>query len=158
MEMNAVYVETSIVSYLTGRPSRDLVIAARQQETREWWENSRDNFDVFISQRVLDEAGEGNATLAEARLSAIRELPILDLTENVFDLTEHLIGTNTVPKEYPDDAVHIAVAAVHGIDYILTWNFKHLNNAIRKTSIEKQVRAFGYECPVICTPEELTKD
>jgi len=146
------------VSYLTGRPSRDLIIAARQQETREWWENHRVNFEVFISQRVLDEAGEGNVYFAEARLSAVRDLPILDLSFDVFELTDHLVRTGTVPKEYPDDAVHISVAAVHGIDFLLTWNFKHLNNAIRKTGIEKQVRAFGYECPIICTPEELTKE
>jgi hypothetical protein len=111
---------------------------------------------VYISELVVRECGDGDKQAAEARLSAIADFPLLDLTEDCHDLAAFLVAQKAVPAEYPEDALHIAVGAVHGIDYLLTWNFKHINNAVRRTAIEKAVEMYGYACPVICTPEELT--
>lgn len=150
-----VYLETSVVSYFTGRPSRDLIVAARQQQTHYWWDNRISAFDVFTSKMVWDEAGDGDYTAAQKRLHAIREFPILDLTEECYNLAKKMIKLNAIPPEYPEDALHIAVSTLHGMDFILTWNFTHINNAQTKRKIEKTIRDYGYECPLICTPEEL---
>ncbi|NKB25054.1 MAG: hypothetical protein GKR87_11900 [Kiritimatiellae bacterium] len=152
---STVYIETSVVSYYTGRPSRDLVIAARQQQTNDWWANRLPGFDVFVSNLVLEEVSTGDPNAVGKRLLSIEDIPLLDLTEDVFSLSEVLLKHHAIPKEYPEDALHIAVSAVHGIDYLLTWNFTHINNAETKSKIEKSVWDYGYECSVICTPEEL---
>jgi predicted nucleic acid-binding protein len=154
--MQTVYLETSVVSYCASRQSRDIIIAARQQETRDWWHKYSQKYEIFISQQVVDEASDGDQEAAADRLRVIEGLTLLELTDDSLVLAEHLVLTNAIPSEYPEDAVHIAVAAVHGMDYLLTWNFKHINNATRKGTIERQVRYLGYECPIICTPEELT--
>lgn len=150
-----VYIETSIVSYYTSRPNRDLIIAARQQQTYDWWNNRIKDFDVFISKMVLEEIADGNTNAAEKRLIVVNNFTLLDLTESVFTLAQELIQSKTMPQEYPEDSLHVAVAAVNGIDFILTWNFAHINNAETKRKIEAFIRNHGYECPVICTPEEL---
>ncbi|MCP4270228.1 MAG: type II toxin-antitoxin system VapC family toxin [Candidatus Brocadiaceae bacterium] len=152
---STVYIETSVVSYYTGRPSRDLIVAARQQQTHDWWNNRIKDFDVFTSKMVLDEAGDGDHAAAQKRLRIIEKFPILDLTENCFILAQKLIQFKAVPQNYPEDALHIAVATINGMDFILTWNFVHINNAETKRKIETTIREYEYECPVICTPEEL---
>lgn len=152
-----VYVESSVVSYLRSRISRDLVLAARQQETRDWWEDDRRRYEVYASEIVVREISRGDREAAAERLEALRDVPNLDLNEESYSLAEVLLDSGAIPKEYPEDALHIAVATVHGIDYLLTWNFRHINNAAHRSAIEHAVRAHGFECPVICTPEELTE-
>lgn len=155
---SSVYLETSIISYYTSRSNRDLIIAARQQQTHDWWKNRLEDFDVFISKMVLEEAADGDSTAAGERLHVVKDFPILDLTETTYTLAQELIRSKAMPKEYPEDALHVAIAALNGIDFILTWNFTHINNAETKRKIETSVRHQGYECPVICTPEELMGD
>jgi hypothetical protein len=153
-----VYVETTVISYLTGWPSRDLVRAAHQQVTREWWNNRRGGFDLFVSQAVLEEASGGDPDAARERLVAIAGLPILDLSEDVTALARRLVDHVRLPERAQVDALHIAYAAVHGIEFLLTWNCRHIANAVLRPRIEEVCRDSGYEPPVICTPEELTED
>ena len=122
------------MSYYVGRPSRDLVTAARQQVTREWWEENRQAFDAYISALVLEEAGGGEPSAATKRLDALEGMPILSLTTEIEDLAAVLTEDGPIPENHAEDALHIAIASIHGMDFLLTWK---------------------YECPVICSPEEL---
>jgi predicted nucleic acid-binding protein len=150
-----IYVETTVVSYFTGRATRDLVIAARQEETRSLWPQLTSDFDTFISALVYEEASRGNAEQAQKRLTAIKQFPVLDVEDEAHDLAARLLADRAVPEEFPEDAVHIAVAAVNGIDILLTWNFSHINNPFKKMLIRQSVENSGYRCPEICSPEEL---
>jgi len=152
----SVYVETTVVSYLTSRPSRDLVRAAHQEITREWWDGHRHRFEVVVSRIVLDEAGRGDADAAKKRLSVLEGLPLLEMTEDVFDVAWSLLDTGTLPQAARIDALHVAVAAVHGIDVLLTWNCRHLANGELIGAVSRQLWSMGYAPPVICTPDELT--
>jgi hypothetical protein len=151
------YVETTIVSYLTAWPSRDLVRAAHQQVTREWWA-TRGSFELFISQFVLDEAAAGDAAAAAPRLDALREVALLDVTEDAILLAGDLVRGGGLPAKARVDALHVAMAAVHGMDFLLTWNCKHIANAATRGTIEDLCRTAGFEPPIICTPLELPKD
>ncbi len=151
----SVYLETSVISYYAGRPSRDLVTTARQTITRDWWEEARGHFDTYISVLVLEEVKAGNPSAAEKRLEAIVGFPILEITGTAEDLAEKLVEEGHIPTDNVEDALHIALATVHGMDFLLTWNFRHINNAHMKSRIRTAVEAAGYECPVICSPEEL---
>jgi predicted nucleic acid-binding protein len=150
-----VYLETTIVSYLASRPSRDLVVAAHQEITREWWEKRRKAFAVYISQVVLDESSSGDREAAKRRFDLVASVPVLAVTEDVAELAERLIDDGPIPREAADDALHIAVAAVHGIDFLLTWNCKHLANAQFRGAVSQVLFQNGYASPIICTPEEL---
>lgn len=150
-----IYIETSVVSYLVARMSRDLITAAHQQLTQEWWDSRRANFDLFISQLVIREAGAGDVQMAQRRLEAVREIRLLDLNDETVALAYELVGAGPLPEKAAEDALHIAVATVHGMDYLLTWNCKHIANAEMRSAVESICRAKGYEPPVICTPEEL---
>ena len=150
-----VYLETSIVSYYTGRPSRDLIIAGRQQITRDWWENERQKYALYVSALVVQESQRGEPAAIKKREQAIKGIPLLRTTPETEELAESLVKKGPIPPEYPDDALHIALASTNGMDYLLTWNFRHINNARMKSDVTKIVALFGYECPVICTPEEL---
>jgi predicted nucleic acid-binding protein len=150
-----VYIETSVVSYLTARPSRDLIVVAHQQLTQEWWDKRRPNFDLFISQLVIGEASAGDPQAAQQRLQALASIPLLALTPDARDLARELLSNGPLPQKAAEDALHIAVAAVHGIDYLLTWNCKHIANAEIMRKVAQICRANGYEPPVTCTPEEL---
>lgn len=149
-----VYLETTIPSYLTAWPSRDLLRAAQQQMTREWWDR-RDDFDLFISPLVLVECQAGDPTAAADRLLAIAGIPLLDQTDEVTELAEELTRTVPIPARAAADAVHIATAAVHGMQYLLTWNCTHIANVVLRPRIEAACRAIGCEPPLICTPPEL---
>jgi len=150
-----VYIETTIPSYLTGRPSRDLVIVGHQELTREWWDERRDAFDLYISQFVLDEARAGDVRMAQKRLEALDGIEEIKITEEALQLAEKLVASGIIPSVAATDAAHIAVAAINGMDYLLTWNCKHIANA----EIMKKIYSFcgreGYDCPLICTPIEL---
>jgi len=150
-----VYIETTVVSYLTARPSRDLIIAAHQQLTQEWWENRRANFDLYASQLVIQESGAGDAVMAQKRLEMLNEIPLLDVNQDAVSLARALVEKGPIPEKAAVDGLHIAVATVHGMDYLLTWNCKHIANAEMQTAVAKVCREAGYEPPIICTPEEL---
>jgi hypothetical protein len=150
-----VYIETTIISYLAARPSRDLIIAGHQQITHEWWQTARDNFALVTSQLVAREVGAGDPEAAEARLAYLAPLTLLEITEEAVALAQRLVQVRAIPEEFPEDALHVAVAVVNGINYLLTWNYKHLANASMRSRIEATCREVGYEAAVICTPEEL---
>ena len=149
-----LYIETTIVSYLAASRSRDIVVAGHQQITREWWEG-RDRFDLFVSQAVVEEAGRGDRTVAARRASLLRGIPVLELGEEVHELASGILLARAVPAKAVVDALHIAVAAVNRVDYLLTWNCTHIANAAVRGKIEQACRDAGLQSPVICTPEEL---
>ncbi len=150
-----IYLETTIVSYLTAKPSRDLVVAAHQQITLEWWETRLRKFDIFISELVVREAGAGDKTAAQKRLEALEEIPLLELNEKVLSLASELVHGGHIPESAKEDALHIALATVHGMDYILTWNCRRIANAEMRTGVTLICISQGYKAPIICTPEEL---
>jgi hypothetical protein len=150
-----VYLESSVISYLTARPSRDVVIAGRQAITLDWWENHRQRFELRVSVLVEEEISQGNAEAAQRRLELIQDIPNLMISDAATELAELLIQQGAVPEGSEEDALHIAIAAAQGVDYLLTWNFKHINNATTRTLIAKTVEAYGFACPLLCSPEEL---
>ena len=151
---STVYLETTIASYLVAAPSRDVVIAGHQQITRDWWER-RHRFELYVSAAVVDEAERGDAAVAQRRIALLNEIPVLDLSAGVHQLAARLIAAHAVPAQAMVDALHIAVAAVNEIDYLLTWNCRHIANAAVRGKIEETCRVEGFRGPVICTPEEL---
>lgn len=150
-----VYVETSILSYLAGRPSRDLIVAARQQLTHAWWQERRAAFDLYISQVVLDELRAGDPDAAERRAAFVVDFPLLDMIPDVAELAAALIARVPLPPRAGADAVHIAVAACHGMEFLLTWNSTHIANAELRPKVERVCRELGYPAPILCTPDEL---
>jgi predicted nucleic acid-binding protein len=151
----SVYIETSIPSYLTARPSRDVRAAAWQQITGQWWDEARDDYELFTSELTLVEASAGNPEAARRRLESIKDIPELTIDVEVQELAERLITEGGVPGAAEADALHIAVAAVHRIDYLLTWNCRHIDNAAKKPIIRAICETSGYTYPEICTPMEL---
>ena len=151
----SVYIETSVVSYLTARPSRDVVVAAYQEITREWWSEARERFDLFASELVVAEAGAGDRDAARARLESIQGIKLLNATTDAEELARALIDLGAVPREAVEDAAHIAIAVTNGIDYLVTWNFRHIANATMRSRIEDVCRGAGFDPPIICTPNEL---
>ena len=151
----SVYIETSVISYCTARPSTDIIVAARQAITRQWWEDTRRRFDLYVSVLVLEEAMAGDQEAAAQRMRLCADLGILRVTVAAEELAQGLLDGGLLPKSSVEDALHIAIATVHGMDYLLTWNFRHINNAEMKAKISSSVEAAGYECPVMCSPEEL---
>jgi hypothetical protein len=150
-----VYIETSILGYLTARPSRDLVVAANIEITREWWDTRRSDFQLYSSQAVVKETSQGDAEIASQRLEIIRNFALLDLNQAVLDLSEQFLARSSLPAKADVDAVHIAVATVHGMDYLLTWNCKHIANAQIQGKLAEISLKFGYVLPILCTPYEL---
>jgi hypothetical protein len=153
-----VYIETSILGYLTARPSRDLVVAANIEITREWWDMRRSDFQLYSSQAVVKETSQGDAEIAYQRLEIIRNLALLDLNQSVLALAEQFLERSSLPAKADVDAVHIAAATVHGMDYLLTWNCKHIANAQIQRKLAEVSLDFGYELPILCTPYELLGD
>lgn len=153
-----VYVETSVISYLTSRQNNDLRAMANQTATIEWWETQSQNFDLVISEFVIAEASLGNPDAAKRRLAVANGIMELEVTENTRKLAEHLIRSHALPAKAEIDAYHVAVAAVNGIDYLLTWNCAHIANARTRPRIEASCRVAGYEPPIICTPNELMEE
>jgi hypothetical protein len=153
-----VYVETSVISYLTSRMSRDLIVAGHQQITQEWWSTHQDKFELFVSQPVLEEASVGDQEAAQQRLSVLADLPLLEITEAALTLAKDLVRLGPLPQKAEVDALHIAIAVTNRVDYLLTWNCKHLANAALRRRIERVCRAGGYDPIIICTPEELLEE
>ena len=150
-----IYVETTVVSYLTAKPSRDIMVAGHQDATRELWSQLSTRYEAYVSALVFEEARKGDAGQAQMRLAAIEPFAMLDIDDEARSLAERIILRRGVPAEYPEDALHISVAAVNGMDVILTWNFAHLNNPFTRKMVRQIVEGEGYECPEICSPEEL---
>jgi predicted nucleic acid-binding protein len=153
--MKSVYLETTIISYLAAAPSRDLVKAARQEITREWWSQRRMEFDAYISQVVIREASRGDIEAVGRRVALLEGIPVLRVTAEAEQLAAGLVATGPLPERAVDDALHLAVAAAHGIDYLLTWNCKHLANAELANALETWLLDQGVQPPVICTPDGL---
>jgi hypothetical protein len=151
-----VYVETTVISYLTGWPSRDLVRAAHQQITREWWDVHRPRFAVVASELVATESAAGDAIAATERLQILSGLRLLRITDAATELAEHLVRRGAIPKKAVADALHVALAAVNGIDFVLTWNCRHLANAFMRSTIEAACIDRGFRPPIICTPDALS--
>ncbi len=150
-----VYIETSIISYLTARTSNDIRAAAWQYITADWWDNRRAAFELYISEFVVAEASRGNVEAAARRMSAVSDIPELEATKEVKLLAEALLDHESLPRKAELDAYHVAVSAVNGINYLLTWNCTHIANAVIRPKIEAVCRLQGYEPPIICTPSEL---
>lgn len=153
--METVYLETSFISYLVARASRDVIVAGHQQTTQEWWANRRNEFSCSVSQVVTDEASMGDTAEAQKRLAIISGLPALEITENAERLAGAIMAAGILPPDAVRDAAHVGVAAVHAVDYLLTWNCKHLANAQISRRIALVCEKLGYRMPIICTPEEL---
>ena len=147
-----------MIGYATWRPSRDLVVAGRQQITREWFVVAAQRYELYVSQLVISEVSAGDEIAARERATFVQGIPQLGITDAAGDLADKLVRSGAVPRKAVEDALYIAVAAVHGIEFLLTWNCKHIANATMRQAIESGCRGTGYEPPVICTPEELTND
>jgi predicted nucleic acid-binding protein len=150
-----VYLETSIISYLAARKSRDLITAAPQQLTHEWWARRRSTFEICVSEFVVVEAAAKNPDAAQRRAQIICDIPLLSIPDEAVVLTEKLVEAAGLPTRAAADALHISVAACHGIDYLLTRNSTHIANAEFRPKVEKACRDNGFDPPVLCTRDEL---
>ncbi|HXU29751.1 MAG TPA: type II toxin-antitoxin system VapC family toxin [Thermoanaerobaculia bacterium] len=150
-----VYLETSVISYITARPSRDLIVAGRQQLTHEWWRRRRSSFEVVVSELVHLECSDGDPLAAARRADFLAELRSLATTPEAEVLALALLRDAALPSKARADALHIAIAATQGVSYLLTWNSAHIANAEKRPLVEAACRAAGYEAPILCTPDEL---
>ncbi|MCX6599627.1 MAG: type II toxin-antitoxin system VapC family toxin [Acidobacteria bacterium] len=154
----SVYIETSVASYLTSRPSRDLVVAANQQLTLEWWNGHRHRFDLYVSDIVLVEAAQGDPLAAARRLAELEGIPSLPIDQVSQDLASSLVHRAIVPAKAMEDALHIAIAANQGMDFLLTWNCRHIASAEVTAKLRVLFEAEGFRIPTICTPAQLMGD
>ena len=149
-----VYIETSVISYLTARFSKTILGAAHQQITLAWWE-TRSQYDLVVSELVLRECGAGDPDAAKKRLSVLNDVPLILITEQALDIANSLIAKGIIPAKAAEDALHIAIATVNGVDYLLTWNCRHIANPEIQRGIAAHLEDIGLSLPFICTPEEL---
>jgi hypothetical protein len=155
--MERVYIETTFVSYLTARASRDVVIAGHQQSTKEWWEDCRGDYQLCASELVFREAGAGDPQAAQERLDVLKDMLLLETRQEAQDLAKELVQAGALPAKAFEDALHIAIATHQKIPYLLTWNLRHMANATMRPLIETVCADKGYKAPIICTPEELRR-
>lgn len=153
-----LYLETTVISYLAARPSGDLVVAGHQLITRRWWDAHRPDFDLYVSEAVIEECAAGDSEAAARRLEFLVGIPVLEPTNDSSAIAKRLIGEGIVPAKAVVDALHLGIAAAHGVEYLLTWNCAHIANASLRRRMEALCRTMGREMPVICTPEELLED
>jgi predicted nucleic acid-binding protein len=132
-------------------------MAGHQETTRDLWPDLIAKYETYISALVYEEAGKGDPGQAKMRLAAVESFPMLDIDEETRFLAERIITGRGIPAEFPEDALHIAVAAVNGMDVLVTWNFAHLNNPFTRTAVRRIVEREGYLCPEICSPQELSE-
>lgn len=156
--MATAYIETTIPSYYTARNARSILQASRQLATREWWDGGWSGFELVTSTETLNEAGEGDPEMAKARLELLRGIRILPVTEAAGDLARALVSSGLVPAIASPDAVHIALASVYQIDFLVTWNFKHIANPHTRERMRTRINDSGFRMPVMCSPEELLND
>lgn len=155
---DSVFIETTIPSYFVARQPRSLLQSARQELTRRWWNTHRNEHVLYTSPLVLEEAAGGDPLLAERRLFLLAKLPVLEMTDQIASLGKELVQRGILPTVAGRDAAHIATAAVHGMDFLLTWNCRHIANAHIRKRISACFSAYGIEVPVICTPQEFLGD
>ena len=153
-----LYLETTVISNLAARPSGDLVVAGHQLITRRWWDAHRPDFDLYVSEAVIEECAAGDPEAAARRLEFLVGVPVLEPTNDSSAIAKRLIGEGIVPAKAVVDALHLGIAAAHGVEYLLTWNCAHIANASLRRRMEALCRTMGREMPVICTPEELLED
>ncbi len=156
--MATAYIETTIPSYYAARSSASLFQAAKQAATREWWERGCSGFELFTSLENLDEAGKGDPRMAADRMALLHGIPLLPIPDEALDLARDLLISGLVPQKAASDVLHIAVASVHRIDYLLTWNFKHIANPFLRDRLRSAVEKAGFRLPVMCNPEELLQN
>lgn len=150
-----LYLETTIPSYLTARPSRDPLMSGQITATKQWSRSRRRDFELFISQLVLDEAARGDAKASARRMRILADLPRWQVTPEVDRLAEAILQRHLLPPKAAVDAFHIATATVHGAHFLLRWNCTHINNREMLPQVERLCRERGHEFPVVCTPLEL---
>ena len=150
-----VYIETSILGYLTARSTKDLILAANIEITRDWWDSRRNAFTLYTSEAALDEVAQGDASIAAQRLEILRDFPLLALNQAVQALAVQFLARSSLPLKAKVDAIHIAAATIHGRDYLLTWNCKHIANAQIQGKLAAISLDFGYVLPILCTPNQL---
>jgi|SRR5882724_3575260 len=156
--MPRLYLETSVVSYLTARPSSDIITAARQLITTRWWSLRRTHFELVTSELVLEEAARGDADAAARRLAALETIPLLGVTQAASELAGSIVRAHLLPASAFPDALHIAVASIHAVEYLLTWNCSHIANAELLPDVTALVEEARFNMPFVCTPEELLGD
>jgi hypothetical protein len=157
MSGKKVYLESSVISYLTVRPSRDVIKIAKQELMRQWWKSYKAKYDLHVSSFVMAEISHGDVQAVRQRLDVVEGLPEITLTDAAVELYEMLLAAKAVPASAMVDAMHIALAVANGMDYLLTWNCTHINNAAHKKKIATVVSHLGYTETVLTTPEELTR-
>lgn len=153
--MDTVYVETTVISSIAGRLHPNPLIASRQVASRRWWSQARTEFQLFVSQLVVDECLAGDPAAARERVDQLAGIPRLQITDAARKLANALLDQKAIPASEPRDALHIGIAAAHGVQYLVTWNFKHIANATLRDRITEVCRDVAYEPPIICTPEEI---
>lgn len=150
-----VYIETTVISYLAARLSRDATIASRQRLTQQFWYEHADRFELVISPTVISEVRRGNAEAVQRRLNLISGITRLPMSNAISNLTQNLLDTGAVPRSAETDATHIAIAAVHNVEYLATWNYKHITNVHKRQHIEQVCRESDFQPPIICPPAVL---
>jgi hypothetical protein len=150
-----VYLESSFISHLTARTSKDIIVAGHQRASHEWWDNFRQEFELVVSELVIAEISDGDPVAARERLDVTIGLPLLDSNEDSEKLSELLFRSGNFPPKAMDDAGHVGISAVHCIPFLLTWNCRHLANAVIRPRVEAICLAAGFKAPAICTPDEL---
>ena len=153
--MKKVYIETSVISYLTSKPSKEIITLGHQKVTSQWWKNNKSHFNCFISNAVIQECEKGNKEYALKRLKICANLELARHSEESIKLANALVASKVVPSKAATDAIHIAISAVNKMDFLLTWNCKHIANALIQDRIEKVCNKLGYKKPALCTPAEL---
>ncbi|MFA6716138.1 MAG: type II toxin-antitoxin system VapC family toxin [Victivallales bacterium] len=153
--MRTVYLETSVISYFAGEISHDVVIAGHQASTRDFWKKLNKAFTPVISALVIREISQGSKRKAASRVQIIEGFNVIDISNEAENLADLLITRKGIPREFPEDALHIALAAVAKVDFIVTWNFKHINNPFTKNKVKEIIEGAGYICPILTSPEEL---
>jgi predicted nucleic acid-binding protein len=151
----SIYLETTVVSYYTSKPSRDIIALAHQEITRQWWPIALRRYDIFISEVVIEEASFGDPEAAKRRLGELKDFPHLELNDKVEEMAQVYMERLEIPKKSFRDAAHLAIACVHNIDYLVTWNCAHLANGEVIKKLMKINESIGIHTPIICTPEEL---
>ena len=151
----SVYLESSVVGYLTARPTNDVHSAARQHSTARWWDAARSDYDIYVSQLVLNEIAQGDEGAAARRLAVVSDLPLLDEDDNVRTLAARLMDAVGFPERAAADALHLAITIHHGVDFLLSWNLRHITNAVFRDRVVTFCHSINTPHPIICSPDEL---
>lgn len=156
--MDIIYVETTVIGNVAGRIHAHPDISSRQRATRLWWKSASVRFSLAVSQLVIDECSDGDPVAAKERLDVLKNLLLLTISDESRGLARELISAGAIPASEPRDALHVAVAAVQRVQYLVTWNFKHIANATLRSKIERVIMRAGFSPPIICSPPEIPED